>query len=93
MNAAYKWYRYNNNIIQFYSDSSCSGCHRLVSDRVKETVEQACNYASSIIETNNEININFQRVLEGLKYIIIKRELIIFRYRLFNCSSERACPV
>ena len=59
MNAAYKWYRYNNNIIQFYSDSYNSGFHRAFSDRVKDTVEQACNYASTIIENSNDININY----------------------------------
>lgn len=59
MNAAYKWYRYNNNIIQFYSDSSCTKYRKSAIDCVKETVEQACLYASNIVENSNDISINY----------------------------------
>ena len=57
MNAAYKWYSYNSNIIQFYSDQSYSSSRKrtLTADSVKETIEQACNIASNMINWQQEI--------------------------------------
>lgn len=56
MNAAYKWYSHNNNMIKFYSDYSDSNKSDMSSDIVKETVEQTCDYATNLINNQNEIN-------------------------------------
>ena len=47
MNAAYKWYSYNSNIIQFYSVDYNKGQKAKI-DCIEETDEQSSEYVSSI---------------------------------------------
>ena len=58
MNTAYKWYSYNNSIIQFYSDDS-SKFQKCKVDCVEETTEQSYDYAANIV-TPSEVNISGQ---------------------------------
>lgn len=52
MNAAYKWYRYNSNIVQFYSGESASKKSKSFSaDSVKETIERSYDYTNNFIES------------------------------------------
>ena len=58
MNAAYKWYSHNSNIIQFYSGGSSSSrsVRKHDVDSVKETIENTYEYAANVV--NNQYDIN-----------------------------------
>lgn len=59
MNAAYKWYSLNSNIIQFYSGySDLKNVTSPIDDNTIKTVECAYNYSEKVIDFQPDINLN-----------------------------------
>lgn len=59
MNAAYKWYSLNSNIIQFYSGYlSSKTVTSPIADNSAEAVECAYDYSAKVIDFQPDANLN-----------------------------------